>query len=335
MARNKFGLQLRKRIVDDYSNGMSQKEITEKYKIHKSSVSRIVNQYKATKTVSVIHRGGRPRHTSQRTDNLIVQTVKKQPFITSSQLVKDLQLPIAARSVRRRLVDASLRAHRPAKKPLISKRNQLKRLKFARDHLNWPISKWKTVLFSDESKFNIIGSDGLRYVRRPSNMRLKSQYCTKTVKHGGGSAMVWGCFSANGVGPIHRIDGIMDQHKYKDILNDVMLPYSEWEMPLAWVFQHDNDPKHTSRVVKSWLAEKNITVMEWPPQSPDLNPIENLWEIVNQRIDRNNVRNTNELFINIKEAWSSIPATIINNLIASMPRRCAAVIKNSGFATKY
>lgn len=201
MARNKFGLELRKRIVEDYSNGISQKELSGKYKIHKSSISRIINTYKATNTISVIHRGGRPRHTSQRTDNLIVQTVKKQPFITSSQLVKDLQLPIAARSVRRRLVDASLRAHRPAKKPLISKRNQLKRLKFARDHINWPISKWKTVLFSDESKFNIIGSDGLRYVRRPSNMRLKLQYCTKTVKHGGGNAMVWACFSANGVGP--------------------------------------------------------------------------------------------------------------------------------------
>ena len=130
------------------------------------------------------------------------------------------------------------------------------------------------------------------YVDRPENASIY----VKTVKHGGGNLMVWGCFSANGPGSIHRNDGIMDRFKYKNILKDVMLPHAEWNMPIKWVFQQDNDPKHTAKVVKQWFQDNHLSVMDWPPQSPDLNPIENLWEIVNSRINREGVRNKDHLF---------------------------------------
>lgn len=335
MARDKFGFELRQRIVTAYSSGLSQKCIAEKYTVHKSSISRIINNYKKNSQVSVIHRGGRSRKTSDRTDKLIIRHVKKDPFISSSKIVERFQLPVSARTIRRRLLQASLCARRPAKKPLISKRNQKKRLEFAKAHINWTESKWRTILFSDESKFNIIGSDGMCYVRRPEGKRLEARYCKKTVKHGGGNIMVWGCFSGAGVGPLHRIVGIMDRFMYKDILQRIMLPYAEYNMPLRWVFQQDNDPKHASKVVKSWFADNRVTVMEWPPQSPDLNPIENLWEIVNKKIDRENCTSLDVLFCRLEDAWKSIPKSVIDHLIASMPRRCQAVIDNNGFATKY
>ena len=88
--------------------------------------------------------------------------------------------------------------------------------------------------------------------------------------------MIWGCFSYYGVGPIYHIPGIMDQFGYIKILEEVMLPYAEEEMPLKWVFQQDNDPKHTSKRAASWFQTNKIKVMEWPAQSPDLNPIEKL-----------------------------------------------------------
>jgi len=83
--------------------------------------------------------------------------------------------------------------------------------------------------------------------------------------------MVWGCFSSNGMGPIFKIDGIMDRYVYKG-----MLPYSRRNMPRGWIFQQDNDPKHTSKLISDWFTSKKVKVMEWPPQSPDLNPIENM-----------------------------------------------------------
>lgn len=80
----------------------------------------------------------------------------------------------------------------------------------------------------------------------------------------------------------------MDRFMYTNILKDVMLPHAEEEMPLRWRFQQDNDPKHTSRHCKTWLQQNAIEVLDWPAQSPDLNPIENLWEIVNSKINREN-----------------------------------------------
>lgn len=148
--------------------------------------------------------------------------------------------------------------------------------------------------------------------------------------------MVWGCFSGQGLGPLQKIDGIMDRFLYKDILENVMVPYAEWSMPLSWHFQHDNDPKHTSKFVKDWLADQNIDVIRWPAQSPDLNPIENLWEIVGRGVNRDAVYgDKNKLFEAVERAWSAIPKKIIDNLIGSMNKRCADVIKNKGYATKY
>lgn len=284
MAGNKYNAAFKVRIINDYKRGLNQSTISKKYTIHKSVISRILSRYRETGSVETTHKGGRPRKSSKREDLLIIRMIKKNPFISLTEIVNDLKLKFSDRTVRRRAVEAGLFSRRPTKKPLVSKKNRLACLKFAKEHINWTVQKWKTVLFSDESKFNLIGSDGMRRVRRPNKNRFNPKYCNKTLKFGGGNIKVWGCVSGQGPSPLHEVLGKMDRFQYKDILENVMLPHAEDEMPIKWIFQHDNDPKHTSKLAKKWLSDKEIDVLEWPAQSPDLNIIENLWNIVDKKI---------------------------------------------------
>ena len=120
--------------------------------------------------------------------------------------------------------------------------NQKARLEFAEKHLNWTSDDWKRVLFTDETKINSIVSDGVVFIHRPKGKRLHPKYVRPTVKHGGGSIMIWGC--------IYKILGILNKYEYVDILERIMLPYVEWEMLLKFIYQQDNDPKHTSKFAK-------------------------------------------------------------------------------------
>lgn len=144
-----------------------------------------------------------------------------------------------------------------------------------------------------------------------------------------------GCFSRDQVGPLVKVDGIMTAQDYRNILDLNMIPHAQGKMPADWIFQDDNDPKHSSRLVKDWIAANNVDRMEWPSQSPDLNPIEHLWEELDRRIRTRSFRNASELMHALKEEWDKIPQAVIANLVDSMPRRCEAVIRAKGYSTKY
>ena len=95
------------------------------------------------------------------------------------------------------------------------------------------------------------------------------------------------------------------------------LSHARDKMPRQWIFQHDNVPKHTSILVKGFLKQESVNIMQWPAQSPDLKPIENLWEIVNRKVNSD----PNKLYQVISKACSAIPMNITDNLISSMPKR--------------
>ena len=247
-------------------------------------------------------------------------------------------MDVSAHTVRRRLLSAGLRGCVAVKKPFISARNKKKRLQFARNHRNWTVDDWSRVLWSDELKFNMKVSDGAVYVRRRPGEELADCCTRKTVKHGGGNIMAWGCFAAAGVGRIHKVVAVMKKEQYVDILQNQMRPsMQDLFGDQHAVFMHDNDPKHTANLTKEWLNTNQYVVLTWPAQSPDLNPIENLWAILKQKRHDVDLRPSNEqqLWQVCREAWDLITPADCRKLVQSMPARIKAVIKAKGGATKY
>jgi hypothetical protein len=147
--------------------------------------------------------------------------------------------------------------------------------------------------------------------------------------------MAWGGISVKGKTPLFCFTEIMDGPFYVNILQNQLLPAVQNMYGGGWRLQQDNDPKHTSRVAKKFIAENHIDAMEWPSNSPDLNPIENMWHLVKNNVEKRMPQDTKELSRFMVEEWDAIPQTVVNNLIASMSRRCELVLEQNGDRIPY
>ncbi|KAI3377902.1 hypothetical protein L3Q82_009033 [Scortum barcoo] len=133
------------------------------------------------------------------------------------------------------------------------------RLKFAREHLDDPEEDWDNVIWSDETKIELFGKNSTCRVWRRKNAELHPKNTIPTVKHGGGNIMLWGCFSAKEPGRLIRVKERMNGAMYREILSENLLPSARaLKMKCGWVFQHDNDPKHTAWSTKEWLRKKHF-----------------------------------------------------------------------------
>ncbi len=254
------------------------------------------------------------------------------------QLSKEVEsqtgVTISRDTIWRTLQRNGMHGCRPRKKPLLKPRHKKAHLEFARAHADKDEDYWDSILWSDETKINVFGTDGFKTGWRRKVEEYKEKCMVPTVKHGGGSVLMWGCMSAAGVRELHFIDGIMNSQMYCSILKEKMLP-SLRALSRRALFQHDNDPKHTSKATVGFLKKNRVKVIQWPSMSPDLNPIEHLWGILKRQVQHHSPSSIQSLKEVILEEWKKIDLAKCRQLVHSMPRRLGAVIKNHGGHTKY
>ena len=224
----------------------------------------------------------------------------------------------------------------PRRKPLLSKRHKTAHLEFAKMHLKDTQTMRNKILWSDETKIELFGLNAKCHVWRKPGTAHHLANSLPTVKHGGGSIMLWGCFSAAATGRLVRVEEKMNAAMYRDILEENLLQSAlDLRLGRRFIFQQDNDPKHTAKMTKEWLRDNSVNVLEWPSQSPDLNPIEHLWGDLKMAVHRRTRSNLVELERFCKEEWEKLPKKRCAKVEASYSKRLEAVIAGKGASTKY
>lgn len=324
--------------------GQSTRQVASRLGVGIATVSRVRQSIQENIPPSTI---GRPKLLNAQTRRFLVRKITSGEIDNAVQgqdlLRNKLNLDVNTQTVRNALQEEGLQAVVKTKKPRITKENMRKRLAFAEEHVKWTINDWKTVVFSDETKINRCGSDGRiwGYKKAKSKSKVLDPRLLKpTIQGHGGHMMIWGCMSWAGVGDACHVEGRMNSNFYiNDILDKYVVPSRDWLGidPQDFEFQQDNASIHNAQKVDKWFKDNNIKKMEWPPQSPDLNPMEHLWNYCKRELNKyeEHPKSMKELWQRFEDIWANISHDTCKDLVESMQNRCQAVIDTKGGPTKY
>jgi transposase len=291
-----------------------------------------------------VKKTGRPSKVSKTTKAYLARQYSCGNLLTprdGQQLIQSTQgVLVHAQSIRNYLRQEGLRAYVQPKKPDLTEDQIQKRYNFARDHLHWSVEQWRNVMFSDETLISRIGSFGRRYCyKRPGDKTFRAHQVQKTKQGGGGKMMIWGCITPHGVGDACRFMETLDSKGYMQVLKDYVVQSRDWcgMDRETFVFQHDNASVHTASIVKKYIRKAKINTLPWPPNSPDLNPIEPVWNHIKRELGkyREDPSTMDVLWERVQCIWETIPEAYISKLYESMPRRMAMLYKSKGGHIKY
>lgn len=336
-------------VVALLESGLNQSEVARQLNLSRYSVRRVYQRYQETGGYVRRPGSGSQRKTSERDDRFLVTQSLRNRHLNAVQLAQQLHhvrnVSVSRWTVRRRLAEQDLTAHRPANGPKLTTAHKQARLQFARSHLNWTYEQWSSVMFTDECRMTLHGHDGRARVYRRSSERFAQCCMSERVAYGGGSCMFWGGIMMDtktdivfitGANTAPRTRGLTAQRYVEDILEDHVRPMA-WHLGENFQLMQDNARPHVAATTRAYIQDVGIVAMEWPARSPDLNPIEHIWDELKRRVRERNPAPTRiqDLQAAIQEEWEAIPQETIRKIIRSMKNRLRAVIKARGGNTHY
>lgn len=292
---------------------------------------------------------GGPKLFSDREERRIIRHIRNNPKLTYKELISELQLPSTCqRTISRMAALKDIHRWRAARRPALTDAVARQRLSWARQRVNWSLDQWRKVVWSDECSVQIGQGQHRQWVFRKPGETWERRMIQPYPKGKQPSIMFWGAFIHTSLSRIvaMRRDENSSRHGVNAVSYRAVL---EEQLPNlctnGTIFMQDNAPIHTSRLITNWLRENGYETMPFPPYSPDLNPIENVWKKLKEGVDRLDPQlvwthmppraKEERLHELVDQAWNDIEETLLATLVDSMPRRVQAVVNADGWYTKY
>ena len=348
--RREHSLAVRSRAVSMVIGGMKPGQVAQDLEIPKRSLERWLALHGAGKGLENQEGRGRKSTITRIAKIVIAKSAFKRGHSTRklSNKLSQRGHPVSKSSVHRYLRTClGLKPLKSQLQPKLSPEQRRRRLEFAKQHSSWTIDDWRRVIFSDESPYQ------LHHPPNRQNDRVWAHGSsdvvpTETVKHPT-KVIVWGAMSFRGLSDLHVVPRgqTVTASYYQDNILETALksalsrtrengpPTRALHPDMSKViFQQDGAPVHTAGTSQQWCEEHLSDFWRkevWPPNSPDLSPIENLWAIVQNKMDEMPAATSRDgLVDSLKLAWRKIPRETLDNLISGMPERMQACVKERG-----
>jgi len=323
------------RVVTCRKDGMSYSDIQKKYGYTRRFIARWWKRYQETGGVADAPRSGRPNTLTLTQKREVARSLKRKPTSSLRKVTKRMKtehhVSLSKDTVRRIAKEQGLVYRRRKKKPLLTAAHKVGRLRFARRRR--PRGFWDRVMWSDEASFALYSLTKGEWVEDGEEAAPH-----ETVKWPP-RIRVWAAISSRGKTPLIRIPKKMNAEGFETLLVEKLIPLMCDAIdggPEDFVFMQDGDGTHTAKRVRKRLETEGIEqLLPWPAHSPDLNPIENAWSIIERHLEIVHPTSDRGLWQAMQDAWEKIDDNQLLRLCGSLPHRLQAVKGAQGGHTKY
>jgi len=324
-------------VISFHKQGLTTAAICRTTGFDRRFVARCISKYNDTGSVDDAQHAGRPRKLSKGVERTVEKKTRGKRHRSSRVIARELKrqkiADVSYSTVQRTWHRRGLRAFKQRKTSRLSETHKRGRLKFAKTNIR---KDWSTVVFSDEHTFKQFkgGNPRHSFVWDKS----VSEVPGKEMERWGLTVDAWGGFSAQGKTELVFYEDTLDAEGYQDILQNSLLPAAEeWfeDEKQEWEFQQDKASCHTAKSTKRWLEQHGVGVVEaWPTKGDDINPMENLWAILDDRLEQKKFTTKEGMEKNIRELWDEVDSSLLHNLIHSIPDRLRRIRKAEGGSIK-
>lgn len=328
-------------IVESYKSNRNVSELSRIFGIPRRTIGSVIKKFNDFGSVENRSGRGRKKLFSDR-DVSQLSRVAKQNRRRSLQDITSIinegrGHSFCTKTVQRKLTGLGFKRRVAKKQVGVREVNKKKRVAWARERKHWTVDEvWRWWIFSDESQI-VIGKNNRVYIWRKDS-EVNSPHLVCPAPRGRLSLMVWGCICYGGVGTLTHVQGKINAQKYIDIIDNNLWPVIARHFPDDnYTFMDDNAPVHRAHIVCQYMENNNIHHTVWPAQSPDMNPIENIWLKLKRDIEKQtaNIHTENELMTVVRHSWESIPPSYVQELYSTIPARLQEVIRMKGNLTKF